>query len=232
MIVHAALTAFRQIFSTHFRSLMWRCLGLTIVLLVVAKLGLTFLIDWWIQQLTLANEHSWLATVLSVTASLGLLFFSFYLLPSISMLVSSFFVDEVAEKIERLNYAEEPVGVPMTTGRSLKEGVRFGLLALGVNLAALMLLLLPGINVLVFFFANALLLGREYFGLAAGRFKDSDTARTMRRDHSMTVNLCGLVLAGFLMVPLLNLFTPLFATAMMVHVHKALHHRDLRRNGA
>ena len=28
------------------------------------------------------------------------------------------------------------------------------------------------------------------------------------------------------------LFTPLFATAMMVHVHKALHHRDLRNNQA
>ena len=232
MIVHAALTALKQIFSRGFRSLMWRCLGLTIVLLILAKFGLTFLIDWWIQQLSLATEHSWLATTLSFIASFGLLFFSFYLLPSISMLVSSFFVDELAEKIERLNYAEEPVGVPMSLGRSLKEGLRFGLLTLGINLAALLLFLLPGVNVLVFFIANALLLGREYFALAAGRFKDSLSVRTMRRDHSMTVTLCGLVLAGFVMVPLLNLFTPLFATAMMVHVHKALHHRDMRNNQA
>ncbi len=232
MIIRAALTALRQIFSSQFRSLMWRCLGLTIVLLVLAKLGLTFLIDLWIQHLSLANEHSWLASALSLIASFGLLFFSFYLLPSISMLVSGLFVDEVAEKIERLNYTEEPVGVPMSLGRSLKEGVRFGLLTLGVNLAALMLLILPGVNVLVFFVANALLLGREYFALAAGRFKDSEATQTMRRDHSMTVTLCGLVLAGFVMVPLLNLFTPLFATAMMVHVHKALHHRDMRNNQA
>jgi CysZ protein len=232
MILHAALTALKQIFSSQFRSLMWRCLGLTIVLLVLAKLGLTFLIDWWIQQLSVANEHSWLASALSLMASFGLLFFSFYLLPSISMLVSGLFVDEVAENIERMNYTEEPVGVPMSLGRSLKEGVRFGLLTLGVNLVALMLLLLPGINVLVFFFANALLLGREYFALAAGRFKDSLSVQSMRRDHSMTVNLCGLVLAGFVMIPLLNLFTPLFATAMMVHVHKALHHRDLRNTQA
>jgi uncharacterized protein involved in cysteine biosynthesis len=94
--------------------------------------------------LSFSRSTSWLASALSLIASFGLLFFSFYLLPSISMLVSGLFVDEVAEKIERINYSEEPVGVPMSLGRSLKEGVRFGLLTLGVNLVALMLLLLPG----------------------------------------------------------------------------------------
>ena len=34
--------------------------------------------------------------------------------------------------------------------------------------------------------------------------------------------LAGLVIAGFLAVPLLNLVTPLFAAAMMVHLHKML----------
>ena len=34
------------------------------------------------------------------------------------------------------------------------------------------------------------------------------------------VFLAGLVIAGFLAVPLLNLLTPLFAAAMMVHLHK------------
>jgi CysZ protein len=34
--------------------------------------------------------------------------------------------------------------------------------------------------------------------------------------------LAGLVIAAFLAVPLLNLLTPLFAAAMMVHLHKAV----------
>ncbi|MCV6602042.1 MAG: cysteine biosynthesis protein CysZ, partial [Cohaesibacter sp.] len=32
----------------------------------------------------------------------------------------------------------------------------------------------------------------------------------------------GLLIAGFIAVPILNLLTPLFATAFMVHVHKKL----------
>lgn len=225
MIMRAALTALRQIFSKPFRSVMWRCLGLTVVLLFLTKMGLTSLLEWCLQHLTAANEHPWLATSISVLVQAMLWFGTFYILPSISMLVSGFFVDEVAHKIETMNYADQPPGQAMTLTRTIRESTRFAVLSLGINLVALMLFLLPGVNILVFYAANALLMGREYFALAAGRFKDSGSVQTMRRDHSMTVNLCGIVLAGFVMIPLLNLFTPLFATAMMVHVHKALQQR-------
>jgi CysZ protein len=40
------------------------------------------------------------------------------------------------------------------------------------------------------------------------------------------VFLAGLVVAAFLAVPLLNLLTPLFAAAMMVHLHKMIVARD------
>ena len=82
---------------------------------------------------------------------------------------------------------------------------------------------------LVFFAANALLMGREYFALAAGRFASEDEVAVLRRRHSITLGLCGALLALFVSIPLLNLFTPLFATSLMVHVHKALQHREAGR---
>ena len=42
---------------------------------------------------------------------------------------------------------------------------------------ALVLLLVPGINVVAFLFANGYLLGREYFELVAFRHLDADAAR-------------------------------------------------------
>jgi CysZ protein len=36
------------------------------------------------------------------------------------------------------------------------------------------------------------------------------------------VFLGGLVIAAFMAIPILNLLTPLFAAAMMVHLHKAV----------
>ena len=94
-----------------------------------------------------------------------------------------------------------------------------------------MVFLLPGVNMLVFFIANALLMGREYFALAAGRFASEEAVVALRRRHSLTISLCGALLAFFVSIPLLNLFTPLFATSLMVHVHKALQYRDARRAG-
>ena len=51
----------------------------------------------------------------------------------------------------------------------------------------------------------------------------------MRRHYAGTVFLAGLVISVFLAVPLLNLVTPLFAAAMMVHLHKAISAREAVR---
>ncbi len=85
-----------------------------------------------------------------------------------------------------------------------------------------MLLLAPGVNVFAFLAANGYLLGREYFELAAMRYRGFDEARAMRRHFGVQVFLAGLIIAGFVAVPVLNLCTPLFATAFMTRLHKRL----------
>jgi uncharacterized protein involved in cysteine biosynthesis len=44
----------------------------------------------------------------------------------------------------------------------------------------------------------------------------------MRRDHAATVFMAGLIIAGFVAIPIVNLATPLFGMAFMVHMHKRL----------
>ena len=51
-------------------------------------------------------------------------------------------------------------------------------------------------------------------------------ARALRRRHAGTVLLGGLVIAGLLAVPVLNLLVPLFGAALMVHLHKSVVARD------
>lgn len=95
------------------------------------------------------------------------------------------------------------------------------------NIFALLLLLVPGINIGAFFVVNGYLLGREFFEFAAMRFRPEAEAKALRRKYAGTVFMAGLVIAAFLAVPLLNLLTPLFAAAMMVHLHKAVSAREL-----
>ena len=44
----------------------------------------------------------------------------------------------------------------------------------------------------------------------------------MRRAHRAQIFLAGLLIAMFVSIPIVNLATPLFAMAMMVHLHKRL----------
>ena len=89
-------------------------------------------------------------------------------------------------------------------------------------LKSLALLFAPVVNIVAFLGANGYLLGREYFELAAMRFRPPAEARAMRLHYQGRIFLAGLIIAGFVAIPVLNLCTPLFATAFMTRVHKRL----------
>jgi CysZ protein len=57
-------------------------------------------------------------------------------------------------------------------------------------------------------------------------------ARQLRKANRGTVTLSGLVIAALASVPILNLLTPLFATAFMVRVYKGLAARAGLRGAA
>ena len=53
----------------------------------------------------------------------------------------------------------------------------------------------------------------------------------MRVEYRPTVLLAGAMMAGLLVVPVVNLLTPLFGIALMVQVHKRLSGRALPDRG-
>lgn len=226
MIIKAALRALAQIFSPPFRKVLWRSLALTLVLLLLVWAGLTRLFAWWIDGTELVASYAWIEIYAVFLAGFGLVFGLAYLIPPVSMLVASFFLDDVAERIERADYPADAPGRALPPATAILEGARFGALTLGVNLVALLLLFVPVVNLFAFFAANAWLFGREYFALASGRFRSPEEMRALRERHSGTITLAGLLMAGFVAVPILNLFTPLFGTALMVHVNKAIEQRE------
>jgi CysZ protein len=136
--------------------------------------------------------------------------------------VASLFVDDVADIVEREHYPAERPGVALPFSQAIYEGVKTALLTILVYLIALPLVLFAGAGFLVFFLATAWLLGREYFELAAMRFRSPEEAKAMRRDNAATIFTAGLFIAAFVSIPIVNLATPIFAMAFMVHMHKRL----------
>jgi uncharacterized protein involved in cysteine biosynthesis len=132
------------------------------------------------------------------------------------------FVDEVAEHVEREHYPSERPGVALPLSRAMTEGVKTALLTILVYLIALPFVFFAGLGFIAFFIATAWLLGREYFELAAMRFRSPEEAKAMRRDNAATIFTAGLIIAAFVSIPIVNLATPLFGMAFMVHMHKRL----------
>jgi CysZ protein len=218
--------SFAQILSPPFRRVLLKCGGLAILLLVVAGYGLDQLLDYFV-----ATPYGWLDTAIAVASALGIVAAAVYLMPPVTILVAGIFLDDIADLVERRYYPEDPPGraLPMLT--AIRLSTAFFFVVLFVNIVALLLLLLPGINLVAFFLANAYLLSREYFELAAMRFRPADEARAMRRDNAGHVFVAGLFIAAVVSVPILNLVTPLFGAALMVHLHKRLSGRRHSSDG-
>jgi uncharacterized protein involved in cysteine biosynthesis len=140
----------------------------------------------------------------------------------VTAFVGSFFADHIAEEVERAYYPADPPGVALPLWRATFEGVRTALLAIVVYIVAVPFVLLAGFGAVIFFLATAYLLGREYFELAAMRLHSPADAKALRKRHATTVFVGGLIIAAFVSIPIVNLATPLFAMAFMVHMHKRL----------
>ena len=80
----------------------------------------------WAEQTSgFAPHAAWatLAWVLSIMASLGIVTGALFLMPAVTAFVGSFFVDEVADAVERDTYPAEPPGQALPLFRALIEGV-------------------------------------------------------------------------------------------------------------
>ena len=231
-MLDAAFKALFQMFSRPFRTVLLKSVGLAIAFLVVLGIGLFRLLSWltgagqvWAEGAIGSFAHGPLAVlgwVLAVALGVGLVAGAIFLMPAVTSLVAGFFADEIAGTVERTHYPLDPPGVDLPIGRAILEGVKIGALAIVVYLCCAPFLLFAGFGLVLFFLATAWLLGREYFDLAAMRFHPVPEAKALRRANSGTVFVAGLLIAAFVSIPIINLATPLFGMAFMVHMHKRM----------
>ena len=231
-MIDAAVKALTQMLSPPMRAILWKAIGLALVLIVVLAIGLQRLLSWfatsgevWAETMLGPGFHTplnVLAWILSIAAGLGVVLGAIFLMPAVTSLIASVFVDDVADHVEHEHYPHDAPGQALPLVLASTEGLKTALLTILVYMIALPFVLFAGAGFIVFFIATAWLLGREYFELAAMRFRPVADAKAMRKDNAMTVFIAGLFIAAFVSIPIVNLATPVFAMAFMVHMHKRL----------
>jgi CysZ protein len=231
-MLDAAIKALTQIFAPPLRAVLWKSILLALALIAVVGVALDRLIVWLlgagsatVETTFGPNMHgpiSALAWLLSVAASLGIIVGSVFLMPAVTAFVASFFADAIADEVEREYYPADPPGQALPPARAIVQGGKTALLAVVVYIVAVPFLLFAGFGAVIFFVATAWLLSREYFELAAMRFKSPQDAKALRERNAGQVFVAGLFIAAFVSIPVVNLATPLFAMALMVHVYKRI----------
>jgi CysZ protein len=213
-MIQAAFKALGDVLSPDFRSILWKAIGLSLLLFILIIAGVEA-VFWF---LTLV-PWPWLETVLAVGTGLGLIVAFFFLMAPVTAMFAGLYLDTVAEKVELKHYPQGPAGRPQPTLKSIILAVQFGLLVLLINLMALPLLF-TGFGAIALVLINAYLLSREYFEMAAMRVMPVDDAREFRKANALDVFAAGLIPALLALVPIVNLVVPLFATSYFVHLFR------------
>ncbi len=220
MLVKYVSRTISQLFSPPFRGVLWKSIGLTIAMFIGMWFALQSASSTFL--LPVLSVYPWLSTALAWVLGAGLVLGMGFLIAPVTSVFAGVFLDEIAEEVETTHYPEDLPGKALSFTQSFGITLRFfGLVLLG-NFLALMLVLFLGLGVLVFFILNGYLLGREYFQFAALRHHSLLEVESLRKKFSFEIFLAGLAIAVVLSIPVVNLLTPLFAGALMVHVYKGV----------
>ena len=211
--------AFGDTFSRQLRGVMMRSLLLASVLLIAMGVGASYGLE---AIPDIGADWGWpiLDEVIDWLSGAFVVLVLILLLMPMSALFAGLFLEEVATAVEERHYQGDAPGRDQAFLQGLWIALKFTGLLIVLNLIALPLYFIPVVNVIVYWGLNGYLLGREYFELVALRHMSPDEARALRRSKRLRIFTGGVVVAAFASVPFLNLLTPFFATALMVHLHK------------
>ncbi|MEQ1510711.1 MAG: EI24 domain-containing protein [Sphingopyxis sp.] len=216
MLLKAITLSLRQLVDARTFRLM-----LLVAVMTLAIFALLGLAGWQAMLHLLVPQFSgWIGPDEAAGIALILtLLFGWFLFRAVAMAVMGLFIDSIIESVEEDHYPEiMSRAVPVSFGRGLAMGLRSALRAIGWNLLAApayLLLIFTGIGVPILAVAiNTILLGSDLELMAAARHPDLPE-RPLQRRHRLTL---GLVSALAFLVPLLNIFAPVFVAALGVHM--------------
>jgi uncharacterized protein involved in cysteine biosynthesis len=213
MIVRSFFLALQSLSDRRIVLLLAKSIGITLVLLLILGLGFWAGFGWLFAKFGQAPDG---IAVIAAAAAMALT--GWLLWRVIAVTILWFLSDDIVDAVEARHYpAYAMTGIRPDAIKSAKMAAGSLGRAVGYNLLALpvyVILLFTGIGAaLAFLFVNALLLGRDLQEMIAARHGTQKAA--FGRLPRLLLGLAGT--AG-MMLPVINLFVPVVAMAMAVHM--------------
>ena len=226
MILSDFLKSVAQFDDPKFRRVLWRGMGLTIVLLIAACLLVNFGINQLLSSAWAANligNQSWLGALINVGGVLFTIALSIWLMVPVTSAIIALFLDEVAQAVEARHYPHLPKQTATKLQDQILVGIRFLGILLLANIGALILsMIVPLLAPFVFWATNGYLMGREYFQMAAMRRMPRAQAQELFQRHQGSIWTAGILMAIPMSIPLVGLFIPILGAATFTHQFERL----------
>lgn len=193
---------------------------LTLVLFLLLGAGLWFATRWLVIEQLGWDETT--GNLAAISGFLAMLLFGWVLFRAIAMAVISLFGDDIVMAVERRHYPDALASArDVPWRRSLALGLRSAGRALLVNVLlapVYVVLLVTGFGTpLLFYAANGWLLGADLGEMVAARHLTTPEMKQLARDTRWGRWELGVIVAGLLSVPVVNLVAPVLGAAMATH---------------
>ena len=223
MIFQDFARALGQIGDPRFRGVLFKGIGLTLLLLFVVYAVVGWLAGWLapdVLTLPVIGEVTWVDDLISGASILLMIVLSVFLMVPVASAFTSIFLDEVADAVEERHYPHLPSAESVSFADGLRDTLNFLGILIAANIAAIILyLIFVPFAPVIFWALNGFLLGREYFQLVAMRRIGRERAKQAFRENLGQIWLAGGLMAVPLSIPLANLIIPVLGAATFTHLY-------------
>jgi CysZ protein len=215
----ALIKGIQQLSDPKARQVVWMAIGAAILavlvlwMVVVQVLAHTVLFQTW-----------WLDDIAKFLGGALAMVLTWLMFPSAISAVMSLLLERIAGAVEARHYPSLPAANEMPLTEALIEAAKFLGIMVALNVAMLPFLFIPPLFPFVFYGVNGYLMGREFFELVATRRMSAENARALRKSRQGSVIAVGIIFAMLMTVPIVNLLTPVIATATMLHLFENWRH--------
>lgn len=212
----ALIKGIRQLSDPKAQKVVWMGIGAAL---------LTFTVMWVVIAEVLAKtaifETPWLEGIADLLGGAITLVLTWLLFPSVISAVIGLMLERIAEAVEARHYPNLPAANDPPLTEALIGAAKFLGVMVVLNLMLLPFLFFGPLFPIVFYGVNGYLLGREFFELVSHRRLAPADARVLRKERQSAIIGIGVVFAFLMTLPIINLLTPVVATATMLHLFEA-----------
>lgn len=212
------MLSFQSLSDRRVALVMVKVVVLTLVALIVSGIGLWSALQALFAWLNVNDTGFWSGLLSAAIVALsGILLFR-----AVAIAMTWVFADDIIDAVEDRHYPSHAAfGKRPSLGAGLQMAMKSVARVVGYNLLALpvyLLLLFTGAGTAIaFLLINALLLGKDMEDMLVARHGAKGVMNKLSRV------MLGLFGTAGMMVPLVNLFVPVLATAMAVHLVHSEH---------